>query len=505
MLGSNKSSNSRLKVLPDKVQLRSQQNIFNHPIMELNEDVTEPGHPRALRALSKIVNGGLCHRCGTCIGICPTGVLGLDENDYPQVVNSYSCTDCDLCVKVCPGDEFNFSENHQEIFNTAGDSSSTHGTFLNGLIGHASDTAVREHGTSGGLITGMLATLLNSGDIDGVLSVVSDEKDLWKGRPTIIRRAEDLHRSAKSKYAITPTNILLGEVLQNEGRYVLVGLPCQIHGLIKARNLDSRIKKRVVLSIALFCHAAIEHQAFRVIWDSLPRDKTDRAKAFVSRIGKHPGTPYLKLDDDSLYPVYFGKIRDGYRPTSIEMINILYRLYTPERCLTCFDALGEFADISVGDPWMAPPEDDVDFKKGWSFALTRTEVGASYLARAKELGGIDYRLVTDREALACNSLMSGEKRWRAFRMRATLQRQGKPIPEYMITNPKPTLSHFIKTEISFLTHIGCFLPRIRDPLMRFMLSKGGYYLLWLNSKRRSLRFWWRDTKSRVRRKLFGRR
>ena len=116
---------------------------------------------------------------------------------------------------------------------------------------------------------------------------------------------------------------------------------------------DQRIRERVVLTIGLFCHAAIEHEAFEIIWDSLGAKK-DRAVKFVSRIGKHPGAPHIELDDGSMHPVYFGNKR-GFRPSSMEMINILYRLYTPERCLTCFDGLAEFADIAVGDPWMAPP------------------------------------------------------------------------------------------------------------------------------------------------------
>src|SRR5690348_15539969 len=68
---------------------------------------SENDSPRALRSLSKIISEDLCHRCGSCVGICPTGVLALDEEEYPVIKNLSACTDCDLCVKVCPGDEMN--------------------------------------------------------------------------------------------------------------------------------------------------------------------------------------------------------------------------------------------------------------------------------------------------------------------------------------------------------------------------------------------------------------
>jgi coenzyme F420 hydrogenase subunit beta len=321
----------------------------------------------------------------------------------------------------------------------------------------------------------------------------------------VARTREEILGAMKSKYAITPTNAAFAEVRSTPGRYAIVGLPCQLHGYRKAAALDERIRERIVLAIGLFCHAAIEHEAYRVIWETLG-ERTKDAKRFVSRIGKHPGTPYLELNDGSLYPVYFGE-RTGYRPTSIEVINILYRLYTPERCTTCFDALADFADISVGDPWMAPPDDSVDFYKGYSFALMRTARGRSAYEESCKGGAIHSVPVTEREARACNSLMAGEKRWRAFRVIETHRRQGKPIPNYgpeLDEFPRHHGVQFVKTELHMVSHLFCFLPRVRAGVLKFFLGAGGYWLFWLNSKRRALRFWRRDTAARIRRRLRGR-
>jgi len=465
----------------------------------------EHEQPRALRALARIVDGGLCHRCGTCIGICPTSVLALDEEAYPKVQNLSACTDCDLCVKVCPGDEYLVEDEHQALFSTPYEMTSTHGKFLHGSLGYATDPDIRERSTSGGVVTALLLTLLERGEIDGAIVIGSDETTLWKGRAFVARTREDLLSAMKSKYAISPTNAALAEVREVPGRYAVVGLPCQIHGYRKAAALDQRIRERVVLAIGLFCHAAIEHEAFRVIWETLG-SHGQGARRFVSRIGKHPGTPYLERADGSLYPVYFGD-RKGYRPTSIEVINILYRLYTPERCTTCFDALGDFADIAVGDPWMAPPDASVDFYKGYSFSLIRTERGAAAYERCVAGGTIEALAVTEREALKCNELMSGEKRWRAFRVIETHRRQGKPIPNYgteLAELPRHTGVQFIKTELHMLTHLFCFLPKLRSSILKFFLGSGGYWLFWLNSKRRAFRFWRRDTFEAIRRRMIGR-
>ncbi len=462
--------------------------------------------PRALRSLAKIVDGGLCHRCGSCVGICPTGVLGLDGEDYPSVKNLSACTDCDLCVKVCPGDEFDIHKAYQATYKSEVDVTSTHGHFTESYLSFATDPAIRENSTSGGLITGILLHQLRNGLIDGAVVIVSDPEQLWKGKPIVARSEAELIAAMKSKYAICPTNSVFSEIRAMPGKYALVGLPCQIHGFVKAAELDHRLKERIVLTLGLFCHAAVEHEALRIIWNSLG-DKTLQATKYISRVGKHPGTPHLQMHDGSLYPVYFGDKR-GYRPSSMEVINIVYRLYTPARCLTCFDASAEFADIAVGDPWMAPPHSGIDFYKGWSFALVRSERGRLAMQQASASGEIVNEPVTRREALACNRMMSTEKRWRAFRVIETLRRQGKPIPAYGPHGyrfPRQSGKQFIKTEIHMLTHMFCHLPKLRSYVLRATLSNFGYCLLWLNCQRRNLRFFVRDSWARVRNSLVGRR
>ena len=183
--------------------------------------------PRALRSLGKIIDGGLCHRCGSCIGICPTGVLGLDKDDYPAVQNLSACTDCDLCVKVCPGDEFDIHQAYKKSFGVEADVTSTHGEFLDAFLSYSTDPLIRERSTSGGLVTAILLNLLRRKEIDGAVVIASDPEQLWKGKPIVARTEEELLAAMKSKYAICPTNSVFSEIRAIPGRYALVGLPCQ--------------------------------------------------------------------------------------------------------------------------------------------------------------------------------------------------------------------------------------------------------------------------------------
>ncbi len=470
------------------------------PFVEpLKESESEP--PRALRSLAQIVDGDLCHRCGSCVGICPTSVLATNENGYPVVKNLSSCTDCDLCVKVCPGDEFSVQNLAKQLFNTVPEISDMHGHFEEAYVGYASDTTIREGSTSGGIITGLLISMLERGEIDGAVLISSDPDILWKGKPVLATTKEEILSTMKSKYAISPTNEIFQKVIETEGRFVFVGLPCQIHGYLKAARLNKKIRERIVLSIGLFCHAAVEHDPMHEIWKGIDEDIKANAKRFISRVEKHPGTAYIELHDKSLHPVYFPNAK-GYRPGSTEILNILYRLYTPSRCMTCYDSTSEFADISVGDPWMSPPDPSIDFYEGYSFALARTERGVSALQTASQHGALKLISISAEHARSSNVMMGHEKRGRAFRIIETRRRQGLPVPDYGIETPTLSGKQLLLTEINIFTHIFCFLrwDKFKLFLLRFSLSSIGYWLLWINYMRRTFRNWRRDVVFKIRKK-----
>ena len=461
--------------------------------------------PRTLKALARIVDGNLCHRCGSCVGICPTSVLSLDEEEYPVVRNLSSCTDCELCVKVCPGVSFDSPTITKKVYGYLPDSSDIHGHFDEAYLSYAMDSNVRQISSSGGLITALLVSLLELNEIDGALVVTSDEETLWKGRPILARTKEEIISASKSKYAISPTNVGLEEIRKTPGRYAVVGLPCQIHGIMKAIDLDSRLRERIILTIGLFCHAAIEHEPMRIIWQTLGQEGRN-ARRFLSRVGKHPGTPYIELNNGQLKPVYFQwleklklfpflKNLKLYRPSSTEMLNVFYRLYTPMRCFSCYDATAEFADIAVGDPWMAPPSPEIKFTDGYSFVLARTPRALEALKKAADADAIHLYKLRREEAKGANSIMGREKRWRAFRIIETLHRQGRPAPEYNMALPKPSFKHLILTEINLITHILCFVCKFRSIFLRIALSPVGYLVLWLNFQKRCFRDWRRDKRA----------
>lgn len=52
-----------------------------------------------------VIERGLCHACGTCIGACLQQCLTFSygEDDEAMVVEQTPCASCGVCIKVCPG------------------------------------------------------------------------------------------------------------------------------------------------------------------------------------------------------------------------------------------------------------------------------------------------------------------------------------------------------------------------------------------------------------------
>jgi coenzyme F420 hydrogenase subunit beta len=463
---------------PEAIALRGD-SVFVRPLTSAGEP------PRSLRALAAIVENDLCHRCGTCVGICPTAVLGTDSASFPVVNKLSSCTDCELCVRVCPGDEFDIGAHARELFGRVPPPEDVHGEFISGYLSHATTKEIRQRSASGGTVSALLISLLARNIIDGALVIGSEPSTKYQGVPFIARSKEEILSAGGSKYAITPSNSAFAEILKTPGRYAIVGLPCQIQGFHKAAAVDRRLKQRVALTIGLLCHAAVEHDPLRSIIDNC-ETAHGPVTQFRYRNGKPSGISTAVRQDGKEVPALFPQTT-GFRPTTVETLSVLYRLYSPLRCLVCTDATSELADIAIGDPWMPSPSQEIDFRDGYSYVLTRTETGDRLLKEAAAAGDIRLLPLSPEQARSSNVTMGREKKLRAFRLLRTRARQGLPVPDFGESAMPGKHSSSVAVELNVFTHWLCFAPRARDAALKLLLSRFGLILFRLNNIRRQIK------------------
>jgi len=446
-----------------------------------------------LTTLNSIIQNNLCLRCGTCVGICPKRVLDTNrERGNPEIIQENSCIDCAACIKSCPGIGFDFVG--RGLAPTADTKLTpspifTHGTFKQGYLAYSNNTEIRSISSSGGFITAFLSYLLETGEIDGALVIQSSETEIWRGRAVIARNKEQLIKSANSKYIVTPTNELIREIIETNGRYAVVGLPCQIQGIKKASLLNKKLGERIVLTIGLFCHSTLEDEALHSIFSRLPKETIKTAKAFIYREGKHTGYPTVIDHNNAKYAtaIYQSSILDKIKkrypsfplPLAHEILNVLFCLYPLKRCLSCIDASSLFADISVGDPWMPLPSKELKHQDGYSCVIARNDAALDFIEKAKLGLAITVIPLKDEAVLTCNKNMAHEKIANAVTYINELKRTGQVFPNYNFEIPNSTK----KIPLKFYP---CFHPSLKRVLLRVLFSFVGVVLILLKRARKKI-------------------
>lgn len=193
--------------------------------------------------ISKIQS--LCTGCGTCYGICPRAAITIRldarKGVYEFGIDRDKCTNCGLCYDCCPGHTVSIMPKDFSPI----------GRFVECYSGHAANEDVRYNSSSGGLVTALLAYLVESKEIDGALVVRMSEGNPLEPEAFIARTVEELIGASGSKYCPVPANTALKEIMEADGQYAVVGLPCHLHGVRLAENHIGKLRDRITLHSAL--------------------------------------------------------------------------------------------------------------------------------------------------------------------------------------------------------------------------------------------------------------
>lgn len=438
--------------------------------------------PPTLVDYKKIFADDLCHRCGACVGVCPTYVLELDEEQWPFIGRLDRCTDCGLCVEVCPGLGFDFDDFSRSLFGVPASYEANRGHVRSAFLGYATNPDIRRRSTSGGIVTGLLAHLIETGELEGALVVGSDSENLWAGRGYVARSREELLSSMVSKYVVTSVVDLLADIRKSPGRFALVGIPCQIHGFRKLERLAPAWGRKIALTIGLYCHATLEYEALRLMFDH-NRRSIEGAVRFNYREGKLPGTWAVELADGRKRRMPYPEAR-GFHPNAKESINFFYKLYAPGRCLTCIDAAAEFADLAVGDAWLRNLQDIPKLADGYSLIVARSEKGERVLEACAERGALVLEPLAREEVLRGHDKMIRHKRERAFFLIERHRRRGRIVPDYGIEQPPLSWKNRLSSRINVAAYALTRMPRLRRMAARLLLSPVGRFAFWLNRVRK---------------------
>ena len=374
-----------------------------------------------------VIDNDLCVRCGLCRGVCPVDAISLDGNSYPFL--SGKCTRCGFCVSCCPGKDVDFPALLDRIFH---DEYSVHN-----LIGHvekmhicrARNERVVGRGASGSAVTGLLVYLLEKGEIDGAVVIGMSEEKPYRSKGFLATTPEEIIGAASSKYCITPSMEALHQIRKREGRFAVVGLPCQIQGLRKMEKVDPALSKKIAFYFGLFCNCNIE---FSGITDAIEANGValDQVAGFQFRGGGWPGAFHVSRRDGQEMLLHPLEMKNS-------VLNVMFRMYGARRCFYCLDAVSEYSDLSFGDFWAHDYREDLYDYEGCSMVYQRTERGRRLLQEAQRDGAVFLKeLPPERNSKRILKMTKGKKS-RALARLYKRKKKHLPIPEYHIPIERP--------------------------------------------------------------------
>ncbi|WP_417908597.1 Coenzyme F420 hydrogenase/dehydrogenase, beta subunit C-terminal domain [Candidatus Electronema sp. PJ] len=404
-----------------------------------------------------VIKQELCTRCGICVGVCPVGALSLDEQCFPQL--SGRCAACGLCAECCPGADVDLPALALDLSGQVYDWRNLTGYVENTYVAHALDEKTRAAGASGGVVTALLLYLLKKGQIDGAVIVAPEPGDPCLTRGILATTPEEIRNAAQSKYCVTPSMEMLREVRARQGKFAVVALPCQIHGLRKLAKADPALFSKIELILGLYCTCTMNPEGHLEALQAAGIRREEVAR-FHFRGPGWPGGMSAEKKDGSLVLLHAG---EAFRTT----INTMFRLFGAKRCFLCVDGQAELADLSFGDFWACDYTDEFKELERCTLVSQRTAKGLRLLQEAEQEGVLAlHHLPADRVSKRGMSMVRGKRSRTAVHV-ALRRKKGLPLPDYHITIPEPTQADW-KKNLTYLL-INFFRDRKSRSILLWLL------------------------------------
>lgn len=327
------------------------------------------GRPRTIQ---QVVDAHLCTGCGVCTYLEPEALRMADVPEVgrrPLPIVGVTGEVNGAAVRTCPGAGLRHEAHALDDAPFGGE----WGPVLEVYECWSTDPAVRHRGSSGGVVSALAAHAVTSGAAAGALQVQARRDEPLLNETVLNTTYDDIVAAAGSRYAPASPCERLDLVEAAEGPCVVVGKPCDIAATVGAARARPELAEKIAFTIGIFCAGT---------------PTTRGTEEVVRRLGVEPDQVERLDYRGEGWPGRFRiHTRDGqHRSFSYEESwGETLQKHRQWRCMICPDHTGEFADLSVGDPWYRKLREG---EPGRSLVVIRTETGRAALQAALRDGAL---------------------------------------------------------------------------------------------------------------------
>jgi coenzyme F420 hydrogenase subunit beta len=333
---------------------------------------------RRTPTLEQIVDEHLCMGCGACAAARPDIVRMVDTDAHgrrPLIAANAEPGASRALGQLCPG---------RAIETLAPPSGEPHsyahtawGPVLEVWEGYATDPELRHRGSSGGIVSALALFCIEEQGFAGAVQVRARADQPLLNETVISRSRDDVLAASASRYAPASPCERLADLRGVSQPHVFVGKPCDVAGA--SRLGDAGLADSVALTISIFCAGTPSLAGTRELLRSLGVNAEDEVLEVRYRGRGWPGRMAVRFRSAAS-----GRIKQSSTSYADGWGKILQK-HKQWRCQLCADHLGDHADLSVGDPWYRPIDED---EPGQSLVLVRTDRGRRLLREAVAAGSV---------------------------------------------------------------------------------------------------------------------
>ena len=316
-------------------------------------------NPDVAKLFETVVEGGYCVGCGACASVANSPIQ-MRLNKYGQFCATIEPSANQSALKssvmaVCPFSGVGPNEDiiGQQIFGKNCNYHDKLGYILATYAGSVVEGHYREISSSGGMATWILAELLNSGLVDGVIHVQPQHpssSDPLLFRYRVSTTLEQVRKGAKSRYYPVEMSEVMRSVREKPGRYAIVGVPSFVKAVRLLMGQDPVLAERIRFCISIFCgHLKSTRFAEMFAWQLGLKPENLLEIDFRKKYANRPAGIY-GVEVGGLVEGSF--VRRDAPAHEIDPDPWGKGLFKYRACDYCDDVVGETADISLGDAWI---------------------------------------------------------------------------------------------------------------------------------------------------------
>ncbi len=398
--------------------------------------------------IHQVVKKGTCTGCGLCVGMDESGKSFMrDTPNGPRPVISENHSIPELIRSCCAGHEINYPKLYQNHYGKYPDN------WLTGMIsgvytGYCTDEKIRRNSSSGGVLTAVLCSLLESEKIDAAIVVTQGIPEPEKASVVMVGSTAEIQAASQSVYVPVSTLDILNK-LEPGKRYAITCLPEQAAAIrvLQMHGHEKALCIRYILGP--YTGTAIYPAAIEMFKRINGISNTDRVVSLKWRAGEWPG--YLEIITQSGRVLRSPKV----------YYNFLIPFFVTNASLQSMDFANEFADLAVGDAWSPEFESQ---GQGFSVVVSRNEQMTALLEDLHLQGVLNLKAEPSESAFSMHGHMIDFKKRGSYIRNQTRRLLGMKAPDF---GYKPARIGFKRIMVEMV--ISTIFVLGKTPLFRLIL------------------------------------